>query len=100
MSKSYHKYEIFFGGKKLTRMGLLESPILIVRRVIFVASALFFSTGNYVLAAIGIFMISSYLKLTYIVSVKPYEMKFMVWSEAFNELTVLLFGYLAFVLVD
>ena len=81
-------------------MGLMDSVIFITRRIIFVSSALFLYQGNGVLAAIAIFMLSSLLKLIYIISVKPYESKFMVWSESCNELIVLLFGYMAFILVD
>ena len=81
-------------------MSLMESAIFIARRVVFVASALFMYKGNAVLSAIAIFMISSLLKLIYIISVKPYESKVMIWSESFNELFVLLFAYLAYVLVD
>ena len=61
--KSYKKYVIFYEGKKLTRMGLMDSAIFITRRIVFVASALFLHQGNNVLAAIAIFMLSGFLKL-------------------------------------
>lgn len=98
--QSYSKFQIFFIGKKLTFTGLLESLIFIVRRVIFVASALYFSDKNSVLAALGIFMVASYMKLTYIIAAKPFESEIMILQESFNELTVLLFGYLGYVLTD
>ena len=80
-------------------MALLVYTIHVVRRIIFVASALYLSE-DYLFVKMGIFMISSYLKLLYIASVKPFESKVMVVTEAINEMSVLLFGYLAFMLVD
>lgn len=98
IKKSYSKFGIFFFGRRLTRWGLLDCPIFILRRVIFVVSALYMV--DQVFAAFAIFMLSSYLKLTYIISVKPFDSIVMVQTEAFNELTVLLVGYAAFLLVD
>ena len=80
-------------------MALLVYTIHVVRRILFVASALYLSE-DYLFVKMGIFMISSYLKILYIASVKPFESKVMVVTEAINEMSVLLFGYLAFMLVD
>ena len=80
-------------------MALLVYTIHVVRRIIFVASALYLSE-DYLFVKMGIFMISSYLKILYIASVKPFESNVMVVTEAINEMSVLLFGYLAFMLVD
>ena len=49
-------------------MALLVYTIHVVRRIIFVASALYLSE-EYLFVKIGIFMLSSYLKLLYITSV-------------------------------
>ena len=80
-------------------MALLVYTIHVVRRIIFVASALYLSE-DYLFVKMGIFMISSYLKILYIASVKPFESNVMVVTEAINELSVLLFGYSAFMLAD
>ena len=73
-TKIYRKYALFYLGKKLTKFAILDSMFFVVRRMIFVASAIWLTTdGSYVLLALGIFMLTSYLQLMYVITVQPYE---------------------------
>lgn len=100
IKNSFTKFEIFYAGRKLNFSGQLESLIFIMRRVLFVASALYFDKEGHVFVAVGVFMIVSYLKLAYLLAAKPFESLIIVLTEAFNEFTILLFGYLAFELTN
>ena len=69
-TKTYRKYALFYSGKKLTKFAILDSMFFVVRRMIFVASAIWLTTdGSYVLLALGIFMLTSYLQLMYVITV-------------------------------
>ena len=100
IAKSYKKYGLFFQGKKLNNLAILDSLIFVIRRLIFVASAIFLVNGSMSLLAISIFMILSYLQVLFVISVQPHTKKFMQWTEAINELFILLFGYIVFSLAN
>ena len=100
MHDSYKKYEIFYANHRLTLMGVFESLFFVVRRIVFITSALYWTEGNYVLLAIACFVLSAHANLIFIITVRPYTDKQLNLTEGMNELFVLSVGYFAIILMD
>lgn len=98
--ESYKKYEIFYENHRLTRLGLSESLVFVIRRCVFIASALYWTEGNYVLLAIACFVLSAYAKLIFNITVRPFTDSQLNFTEGVNELFVVGVGYFAIPLMD
>ena len=84
----------------MSRLALNGSFFFILRRSIFVLSALQMTEGFLVFIAVAIFIISSFLYLLYFTIAKPHTSDVSNYSEVINELFVLLIGYFAYILID
>ena len=94
------KYAVFIEGLRLTTGSLAVNVFFIARRIIFVASAIYATTPGTIFSAIVLYMITSQLKIMYLLRMKPYDQQLMNSSEIVNECFVLLMGYFALVLLD
>lgn len=100
MHDSYQKYKIFYENHRLTLLAVSESLFFVVRRIIFITSALYWTEGNYVLLAIACFVLSALIKLIFIISVRPFTEKQHNFTEGMNELFIVSVGYFAIPLMD
>mmetsp|Transcript_25298 Transcript_25298/g.31669 ORF Transcript_25298/g.31669 Transcript_25298/m.31669 type:complete len:193 (+) Transcript_25298:2369-2947(+) len=84
----------------MTNLGLFESFFFILRRALFVISALLLSSGSYVLLAVGIYCVTSFLHLAYMLTVQPMIKPKHNYVEVMNEVFVLMTSYYAILLLD
>ena len=100
LKSSFKKYELFFEDKKITNLALLESFFFILRRTVFILSALYLIKQSLVILAVAIFSVSSFLRLTYMLSAKPMIQPQRNYIEAMNEIFVLVSAYFALLLLN
>ena len=68
---SFKKYALFFEDKHMTTWGLSESFFFVLRRTIFIVSALYLVEEKVVIFAVAIFSLSSFLNLVYLLTAQP-----------------------------
>ena len=74
--------------------------MFILRRLIFVTSALFMTSDTLVLMAVAQYIVLSLLDLLYVAMAKPFMEHKQNYTEMINEVFVLFIAFFAYLLMD
>ena len=91
---------IFYEDRKASRSGLFESFYFILRRILFVLTALFLVNGSWSLVAFCVYLFCSFFHLVYLITIQPMLSQTRNFTEIINELFVLMTSYCAMLLID
>ena len=100
LKEQYSKYALFYEGRRLTYSGLSQSFFYMLRRAVFIISALIMATDSRVIIAIAIFVVCSFFTLAYMIVLQPFQDKSLNRFEIINEFFVLLISYHTVVLLN